>query len=517
MDSSNISFTPTPVCDDVEVIANKAILVPWPPADSQVLAFYYDACLMCVGAAATLSSILWLIRRYGPYIFTYAKSPAHRTKENDRLLTRIHDKWYDLTKFEHPGGPIALSLIHQRDGTALFESHHPFMKRGKLLQILSKYEISGDDEKQCMGCALMDPRDDGYYAWDGIDNDKFVSDLRGLVHDYFSTIAETRGMPLNQAAKATPARWMLVLSLMTSFFGTLPWYIGGSWLMLFVTPILAWVTIANYWHDALHFALSNNWRINATLPYLLPLLSSPWMWYHHHVIGHHVYTNIGHKDPDLAHAPQLMREHESIRWRPTHLNQARLHRILLLWSIATGLGLNLLNDIRATVKSSYNNVVGISSEGGISVGLLAHIGGRIIYVYATFLWPFTVFPLWKASIWATVPNAIFSLCFMVNTQINHLCGPCAQASSPNFYKHQVITAQNFGNGSTFCYYFSGGLNYQIEHHLFPTVNHCHLPALSSGVKRICEKHGVLYNSVSGYREAIAEHFTHTKSMASKQQ
>ena len=123
----------------------------------------------------------------------------------------------------------------------------------------------------------------------------------------------------------------------------------------------------------------------------------------------------------------------------------------------------------------------------------------------------------KALIWATVPNAIFSICFMLNSQVNHLTEKCAHASSENFYKHQIITAQNFGNGSMFCYYFSGGLNYQIEHHLFPMINHCHLPALSPGIREICDKHGVQYNFVSGYGEALAEHFNHTKTMALKPQ
>ena len=209
-----------------------------------------------------------------------------------------------------------------------------------------------------------------------------------------------------------------------------------------------------------------------------------------------------------------MREHESIRWRPSHLNQARFSNILFIWSIAAGIGLNILNDLRATVKLSYNNVV--SCEKPSALGLVAHLAGRILYIYAAFAWPFLVFTsMYKALIWATVPNAIFSLCFMVNTQINHLTNMCAHASDSNFYKHQVVTAQNFGTDSLFCFYFSGGLNYQIEHHLFPSINHCHLPALSPGVRRICKKFGVPYNHVSGYGEALADHFAHTAAMAKK--
>lgn len=438
-----------------------------------------------------------------------ARSKRKMKGKNDRILTRIHSKWYDLSKFDHPGGPVALGLAKGRDATALFESHHYFMARQKLLQILVKYEVPANE---ATALRTQDRRDDGSpYDWSGIDKDGFAIELRGLVVGYFSSLAKERGISAVEATKATPKRWLVICSFLGLFFASLPAFVQGRWAFIAITPILAWLSIVNYWHDATHFALSSNWRINAALPYLLPLLSSPRMWYHHHVIGHHVYTNIGHKDPDLAHAPQLMREHESIRWRPAHLNQARLPNILLIWSVASGIGLNLLNDIRATAKLKYNNVV--SCEKTSATRLAAHLGGRVVYVYVAFVWPFTIFPLWKAAIWSLVPNAIFSICFMLNTQINHLVGPCAHASDSSFHKHQVVTAQNFGNDSLVCYYFSGGLNYQIEHHLFPTINHCHLPALSPGVKQLCKKYGVQYNYVSGYGEAVTEHFAHTASMA----
>ncbi len=378
------------------------------------------------------------------------------------------------------------------------------------MKILSKYEVPKSEEDE-RGCQLMDARDDGYYTWDNVENDPFVNDLKELVNDYFAEIAKKRGVTLNQAAKATPARWMLITSLMACFFGTLPWYITGNWISLIVTPMLAWVTAVNYWHDGLHFSLSTDWRINAWLPYLFPYYSSPWMWYHEHVIGHHAYPNVDHKDPDLAHAPQLMREHDSIKWRPTHVGQGQWHRVLFVWSVALGIGLSILNDAKANLKTSYNNVVPYSSLS--KPRIVVHVLGRMGYIFLMHIWPYFWLPLWKAVIWATLPGIMLSVCFMVNTQINHLTNICAHASdSTNFYKHQVVTAQNFGNDSLFCYYFSGGLNYQIEHHLFPNINHCHLPALSKGVKRICEKHNVPYHHASGYRDAMARHAAHTVEM-----
>lgn len=461
-----------------------------------------------------LRDLQQLIRQYGRCrISTKDESPADRNGRSNRLLTRIHGQWYDLTTFDHPGGPIAVSLINRRDGTALFESHHPFMKRSRLMKILTKHRIPMGEEKT-LGCALMDPRDDGYYTWDAIEDDKFVDDLKELVFDYFSDIATRRSITINQASKATPARWLLILSFMASLVGTLPLFVEGNWAFLVITPVLAWITGVNYWHDGLHFGLSTNWRINAWFPYTFPFFSSPLMWYYEHVIGHHSYPNVAHRDPDLAHAPQLMREHDSIKWKPSHVAQGRWHRVLFVWSVAVGIGLSLLNDFKANTKLSYNNVVSMTPLSRPRI--IIHVLGRLGYIFIMYIWPFFAFPLWKAVIWATVPGAILSCCFMLNTQINHLTADCSHASdSANFYKHQVLTAQNFGNGSMFCYYFSGGLSYQIEHHLFPTINHCHLPGLSVGVKRICEKHGVPYRSAKGYADALRMHLAHTIDMEKK--
>jgi len=447
--------------------------------------------------------------------FLFAKSscvPERRAPPTagDHLYTKVHGKWYDLAKFQHPGGPVALSLAEGRDSTALFYSHHLFVSFDKLRAILAKYEV---DDATASQLKLLDASDDGaHFQWEGFETDSFTRDLRTLAQGFFAKEAVRRGVTVQEAAKASPRRWALVVLLMAAFFTSVPWFVHGHWWALLLTPQLAWVTLANYWHDALHFALSTNWRVNAYLPYLFPWLSSPFMWYHQHVLGHHCYTNIGHKDPDLAHAPQLLREHQSVRWRPTHATQARsIQRMFLVWSIAVGIGLQLLSDIRAQLKGMYNNVVPCQRVTPRRV--FFHVLGRLVVYSLLFVWPFFCFPLWKAVVWAVVPIATFSWSFMLNSQINHLTEHTAHASDPNFYKHQVVTAQDFGKPLGWCTLYSGGLNTQIEHHLFPCVNHCHLPSLRPLVKDLCQKHGVPYREMAGYWDAIQTHLRHHKAMA----
>ena len=59
------------------------------------------------------------------------------------------------------------------------------------------------------------------------------------------------------------------------------------------------------------------------------------------------------------------------------------------------------------------------------------------------------------------------------------------------------------------------MNYQIERHLFPTVCHCHLPALQPKVQALCAKHGVPYYCAPSWAAAYRQHMEHTRSMAGK--
>ena len=96
---------------------------------------------------------------------------------------------------------------------------------------------------------------------------------------------------------------------------------------------------------------------------------------------------------------------------------------------------------------------------------------------------------------------------MVNSQITHIHTNCIKTDN-DWYKHQIITASNYGVGKWFNLIFSGGLNYQIEHHLFPSVNHCHLPYIQPIIKKICKKYNVEYKEFDGYKDAFKSYYDH---------
>ena len=434
------------------------------------------------------------------------------TPKPAKLITKIHNKWYDLTEFErhHPGGPVALGLARGRDATVMFESHHPFTHRRILNAILEKYLIEDSDAKNLRTLEQQHGIEEHSFEWPS----EFGEALKFQVKEYFEGEAKRRNVSLQEATKATPARWLEIAIMGVIYVSTFSGFIRGDWRCLILWPVAAWCVGVNTFHDATHFALTANWRINALLPYIYPFFSSPFVWYHQHNIGHHSYPNVADRDPDLLNHYWLKREAKTVKWLPVHNFQSQIWFLVIWWSVAVEFGLSTMQDFWMLETKKYNEVVPMMEVSGVRRVL--HLAGRILNVVAIHAWPFLVLDSWiKRFAFCVIPYALFSILFMLNTQINHLLPHTAHATDPDWYKHQVITAQDFGVTSRFCFIFSGGLNYQVIHHLFPTVNHCHLPVLQPIVARLCEKYGVNYVHVAGYVAAVKAHHEHSVNMSKR--
>ena len=109
-----------------------------------------------------------------------------------------------------------------------------------------------------------------------------------------------------------------------------------------------------------------------------------------------------------------------------------------------------------------------------------HVAFLVVYVAV----PLCHFGLLRGPGVAALSRGIYSLLFMAHSQVSHLQASC-MAGSDDWYAHQVMTSTNHGCENRLETFLSGGLNYQIEHHLFPGVNHCHHPALRKIVRRAC--------------------------------
>ena len=129
--------------------------------------------------------------------------------------------------------------------------------------------------------------------------------------------------------------------------------------------------------------------------------------------------------------------------------------------------------------------------------------------------PLFRFSKFKGILFVIVPYLIFSLCVMLNTQLTHNNHYCTKHYSKDWYRHQILTSSNFSTNNIFVTIFSGYLNYQIEHHLFPYVNHCHLPKIHTIVKKISTKYNIQYYEAKNYLIAIDNYYKYIYSISIK--
>jgi fatty acid desaturase len=78
-----------------------------------------------------------------------------------------------------------------------------------------------------------------------------------------------------------------------------------------------------------------------------------------------------------------------------------------------------------------------------------------------------------------------------------------------------MTSHNVATDNYWIYLLTGGLNHQIEHHLFPSVNHCHLKELSAVTKELCKKYNVQYNESMSLWEGLCKHVKHLYELSLK--
>jgi len=365
------------------------------------------------------------------------------------------------------------------------------------------------------------------FDWTEPGGSAFRNDLIAGARSYFEAEKVRRGLSsLTAATKAPPHRWCEVLSFHVMFYMSAYLMTQGSWMGMLSAPFTAWLCSVSCFHDGLHFALSSDWRVNAWLPYAFPFFNSPTIWYNSHTIGHHVHTNDHHRDPDVNAAPEILRMHGKQRHEPRH--RAQKYLFVLLWSLS--------KPLQAILKDQKTRLQGWCGWATPLVfrsraRKLLHVLGRYVVFYLSSGYFFHHWlagtPGWtggKAFAFAWIPNAVYSVIFIANAQINHLNEACMRedAADHDWSKHQVKTSSSFGAPpaegqytwySYLCYILTGGLNLQIEHHAFPGFNHYHIYKLSPMIREVCKKHGVRYNDMGSFGGAFKAHLEYNAKMA----
>lgn len=334
----------------------------------------------------------------------------------------------------------------------------------------------------------------------------FGSEIKTAVDDYF------RSRRLSKNADAA----MVVKSviLVGGYFGAYALIISGMlpvawmWLLCWVMGVaMAGIGFA-VTHDALHGAYSADPRVNRLIGYIFEALgANGYMWKLTHNGIHHTYTNIRGYDEDLEVSP-LIRLSPYSPHRPIHRFQhwfafVAYSLATIFWVFAKDYKYFLQKDIGPHRNKRHPR--------GEWVVLL--VGKAFYYVMAIGL-PLVLLDLawWQFVIGFLTVHLTAGLILGVIFQLAHVVEPtehleAAQASSlkGTWTLHQMKTTNNFGRNSRLLSWYVGGLNFQIEHHLFPRICHIHYRQLSPIVARVAAKHGVPYNGSQTLWDAIRSH------------
>ena len=79
--------------------------------------------------------------------------------------------------------------------------------------------------------------------------------------------------------------------------------------------------------------------------------------------------------------------------------------------------------------------------------------------------------------------------------------------------HQIKTTCDFAVDNPYLTWLLGGLNFQVEHHIFPGICHLHYPAIQKIVKKYCREKGIVYRAEKTFLSAIGRHLAHLKAMS----
>ncbi|MDB5255910.1 MAG: acyl-CoA desaturase [Chitinophagaceae bacterium] len=271
----------------------------------------------------------------------------------------------------------------------------------------------------------------------------------------------------------------------------------------------------NIMHEGGHQSFSKIKWINQLSAYSLNVLGgSALFWKTKHNINHHTYTNIEGMDDDINVQPYMR----------IHATQRRywIHRFQhIYWFLLYGITYLSWIFIDDFVKYFSGKIVSNSDHqkwtfkehlifwctklGYISlyIGLPVYFAGFINTLIGfgimTFVCGLTIAVVFQMA--HVVENTAFPKPDKENNKINK-----------EWAIHQIETTANFGTGNKTLSWFLGGLNFQVEHHLFPRISHVHYPAINKLVKETCKEFNVSYLEFSSLGTAFWSHLKHIRKM-----
>ena len=332
------------------------------------------------------------------------------------------------------------------------------------------------------------------------------ADLKKRVHQYFEEKGiDSTGNP-NLFSKAI----ILIIALVLVYIHLLVW--TPIWYLALGECVVMGGLVAaigfNVMHDGSHGSFSNNRWVNRIAASSISLLgANHFMWNMKHNMIHHSFTNIDGVDDDIE-VSGLM------RMAPTQ-KRYKMHRFqhFYFWFLYTLLYVFWI--FFTDYKKYFSKKIG--SVPLKKMEMKDHIEFWLVKIYH--LSVFVIIPIYAVG-WLSwvigfftmslVAGFILSIVFQLAHTVEHTEFPIVDVETnklpDEFAAHQIKTTANFATRNKLVSWLVGGLNFQIEHHLFPKISHVHYPAISAIVKSVCQEYQLQYIEFPTMRKAVWAHY-----------
>lgn len=352
------------------------------------------------------------------------------------------------------------------------------------------------------------------YAFFNKKNNRFFDELKEEVNKYFLKNNFKRTGNYKIYLKSA------VFLLLTFFtYALLLMGIFSTWasigLCIFLGTMLAGIGF-NIMHDGAHGSYSSNKWLNEMMGYSLNLIGgNVFIWKNKHNLNHHSYTNIEGLDDDINIEP----------WIRTNCNQPRhwYHRYqhvygLVLYGI-TYVYWVFVNDFK---KYFSKKIADTDLE---VMNLKEHVifwVSKLVYVTLFLLIPMVKLGVLQTLvgyfIMAFVCGFIIGVVFQLAHVIEEAAFPVPSGDSKKLEQewvlHQIATTVNFAVKNRAIFWLTGGLNFQVVHHIFPKISHVHYRAINEVIRATCKKFQVKYTEYPSFWSALRSHIFYLKYIGS---
>ena len=340
------------------------------------------------------------------------------------------------------------------------------------------------------------------------ENKDFLPTLRVRVNSYFKD--HHLSMKCNEH--------MMFKSIIMLGLYVIPFSIYIIWNPPLSISILLWIIMAIgvsgigmcIMHDANHAAYVHSNKWNQWIGKIINLLGgSVFNWKIQHNILHHTYTNITQYDDDIDDKAILkLSPHAPSRW----YHKFQHYYAFVFYSIATLYWCTVKDFIQLHryTKEGLNKNTG-RENAWLWINLIL---SKLAYFAVLFLLPYYLadIPLSKTGICFIFMHIVSGLILTTVFQLAHTVDGTIHPTpsgehliNRNWAVHQLETTCNFARKNRFISWWVGGLNFQIEHHLFPNVCHVHYPEIATIVKQTAEEFGIQYMEFETFSDAFRAH------------